>query len=77
MKVTLARLALWLHETKAAPSLQDSANKALEIMKAKTDGCGGIIMIDKDGVIAHAFTTPRMCWSSIDYTGAQKSGVNE
>lgn len=75
MKVTLARLALWLHETKAAQSLQAAAEKALEIMKERTSGCGGIIMIDKEGNIAHACTTPRMCWSSIDHTGTQISGI--
>jgi len=76
MKVTLARLALWLHETGAAPSLQAAAEQALATMRTKTQGCGGLILIDKSGAIAHAHSTPRMCWSSIDGAGVQMSGID-
>ena len=44
----------------------EALKQALDFMKAKVDGCGGTIAISPSGRTGHAFTTPRMCWSSIE-----------
>ena len=50
----------------------------LDDMKDLVDGCGGLISINKNGEIANAFTTPRMCYaqlSSFGNDGKEYNGV--
>ena len=49
-------------------------NSELNSMENKVNGCGGVILITGNGEIAHAFTTPRMCYaklSSVDMENAK------
>ena len=40
--------------------------EALVNMKNRVDGCGGAIAVAPNGAIGKAFTTPRMCWASLE-----------
>ena len=46
-------------------SLQAAADVALQKMKDRVDGYGGIIAIDKNGNFGKAFNTAVMVWVSI------------
>mmetsp|Transcript_37423 Transcript_37423/g.60593 ORF Transcript_37423/g.60593 Transcript_37423/m.60593 type:complete len:306 (-) Transcript_37423:88-1005(-) len=73
MKVTLARHVLYLmEERKLGPS--EAAHAALDYMRTKVDGCGGVIVIDSKGNIGHAFSTKRMAWASYS-EGTLASGI--
>ncbi|MBT5642280.1 hypothetical protein HOJ44_04100 [Candidatus Bathyarchaeota archaeon] len=45
--------------------VQEASEKALGYMKVRVNGQGGLIALDPDGNIGHAFTTKRMVWASI------------
>jgi len=65
-RVTLARLALWNLGAGKAP--KEAAHEALATMKqrcgAQGGGCGGLIMVSKNGDFTAQFTTRRMVWAS-------------
>lgn len=63
MKVNLARLVL--NYVEAGVGIQEAAEKALGYMAERVKGNGGLIALDHEGNIAHAFTTKRMVWASI------------
>ena len=48
---------------------------AVEMMRIRVGGSGGVIAIDSRGNIAKAFSTSRMVWSKID-SGGMKSGID-
>jgi beta-aspartyl-peptidase (threonine type) len=73
MKVTLARLVLSF--VASGEDIQLAAEKALRYMSMRVNGNGGLIAIDSDGNIAHAFTTSRMAWAFIKEDEKQ-SGIN-
>ncbi|XP_073531585.1 isoaspartyl peptidase/L-asparaginase-like [Phyllobates terribilis] len=64
MKVTLARQVLFNMEKGEPP--QSAADHALEYMKNKVHGGGGLIVVSKSGEWAARFTTKRMAWASIE-----------
>lgn len=76
MKVCLAKHALQLVEHRGLTP-EEAAREALQHMKEKTGGRGGLIMVGKKGV-AHTFSTERMPWASIESaTGGQLiSGID-
>ncbi|XP_056421777.1 isoaspartyl peptidase/L-asparaginase-like [Hyla sarda] len=63
MKVMLARKVLFNMEKGETP--QSAADQALEYMKNKVQGRGGLIVVSKSGEWAARFTTKRMAWASI------------
>ena len=72
MKVTLAKLVLTYMNT--GMNVQEAAEKALGYMKVRVSGHGGLIALDADGNIGHAFTTKRMVWASIK-DGEMEKGI--
>ena len=60
-----------------------SLNKVLQNMKDRVGGCGGMICISKFGTVDFAFSTPRMCWASVQKQDLKealylaKSGVDK
>ena len=72
-KVNLAKLVLSYME--AGMGVQTAAEKALEYMRLRVNGNGGLIAVDPEGNIAHAFTTKRMAWASIK-ADKLESGIN-
>lgn len=61
MKVVMAKAAAdWMG---AGDSAEAAAAKAVEMLKKRTDGSGGLIAIDKSGRIGFAFNTPRMAYA--------------
>ncbi|XP_044147358.1 isoaspartyl peptidase/L-asparaginase-like isoform X1 [Bufo gargarizans] len=64
MKVTLARQVLFNMEKGETP--QGAAEHALEYMKNKVHGRGGLIVVSKSGEWAAKFTTKRMAWASVE-----------
>ena len=63
MKMTLARNVVYNMENRL--NAQESAKKALEEMKERVKGRGGVIAIDKQGNFGIDFTTIVMVWASI------------
>ena len=72
MKVNLAKLVLTCMET--GMHVQRASEKALGYMAVRVNGSGGLIAIDADGNIGHAFTTKRMVWASIK-DGKMETGI--
>ena len=72
MKVNLAKLVLTYMET--GMHVQEASDKALGYMRVRVNGPGGLIAIDADGNIGHAFTTKRMVWASIK-DGKMETGI--
>lgn len=72
MKVNLAKLALTYINT--GMQVQEASEKALGYMKVRVSGHGGLIALDADGNIGHAFTTKRMVWASIK-DGKMDTGI--
>ena len=72
MKVNLAKLVLTYMNT--GMPVQEASEKALGYMKVRVSGHGGLIALDADGNIGHAFTTKRMVWASIR-DGEMKKGI--
>ncbi len=72
MKVNLAKLVLTYMET--GMHIQVASEKALDYMRARVNGPGGLIAIDSDGNIGHAFTTKRLVWASIK-DGKMETGI--
>jgi len=72
MKVNLAKLVLTYMEM--GMLVQEASEKALGYMRARVNGPGGLIALDADGNIGHAFTTKRMVWASIK-DGKMETGI--
>jgi len=72
MKVNLAKLVLTYLE--AGNPIQEAAEKALEYMRQRVDGNGGVIALDTHGNIGHSYTTTRMVWASAR-NGKIESGI--
>ncbi|CAL1546159.1 unnamed protein product [Lymnaea stagnalis] len=63
MKISLTRKVAELMDRGA--TAQQAAQTALELMSTRVRGAGGVIVISKDGEVAHHFTTSRMAWAHI------------
>jgi beta-aspartyl-peptidase (threonine type) len=61
MKVVMAKTASDMLGTGLAP--QAVAEKALALLAERTAGTGGIIIVDQNGRVGAAFTTPRMAYA--------------
>lgn len=77
MKIALSKHALHLVEH-GDMSAHDAAVSSLNYMQRKTGGRGGLIIVDKNGRVAHSFTTERMAWASIESGdgGQLKCGID-
>ncbi|KAG8444870.1 hypothetical protein GDO86_009865 [Hymenochirus boettgeri] len=73
MKVTLARRVLFHMEQGETP--REAADHALDYMKNKVHGRGGVIVVSKTGDWTARFTTKRMAWASIR-NGVLTYGLN-
>ena len=73
LKVNLAKLVLTYVD--AGMGIKEAADKALGYMKVRVDGTGGVVALDSEGNVAHAFTTSRMIWASMK-DGKLESGIN-
>eukprot|EP00606_Chrysophyceae_sp_TOSAG23-5_P001452 GSChrysophyteH2.ASY1.ANO1.1142.1 assembled CDS len=63
-------------------SPQRECQDEIDSMRLKTaGGCGGVIAVTPAGALSHAFSTPRMCWASIEAEyalqadGTEKKGL--
>ncbi|XP_069091805.1 isoaspartyl peptidase/L-asparaginase isoform X1 [Pleurodeles waltl] len=63
MKVTLARLVLYHMEQGMSP--EDAADTALNCMKTRVDGLGGVIVVNNSGDWTATFTTNQMSWAAV------------
>uniref|UniRef100_A0ACB8GEI8 Isoaspartyl peptidase/L-asparaginase n=2 Tax=Sphaerodactylus townsendi TaxID=933632 RepID=A0ACB8GEI8_9SAUR len=63
MKVVLARLVLYHMEQGKSP--QDAADIALDFMKTRVGGLGGVIVISHSGDWAARFSTKEMAWATV------------
>lgn len=44
---------------------EQASQAALDYMKTRVGGAGGVVTIHKGGSLAHSFTTSRMAWSQV------------
>ncbi|XP_044278051.1 isoaspartyl peptidase/L-asparaginase isoform X2 [Varanus komodoensis] len=63
MKVVLARLSLYYMEQGKPP--EEAADAALNIMKTRVGGLGGVIVISNSGDWAARFSTENMSWAAV------------
>src|SRR5687768_862560 len=80
LKIMLARKAASILErtwekqqqsssSQSSSAAQSAAEQAVEYMKQRVGGYGGLILIDKNGNVGHAFSTKRMVWAQMTGTG--------
>jgi beta-aspartyl-peptidase (threonine type) len=55
IRVAMAKTALEL--LKAGKMVHEAASLAVEVLKARVDGRGGLIMVDRNGHVSYAYTT--------------------
>ncbi|NXH45547.1 ASGL1 asparaginase, partial [Dicaeum eximium] len=63
MKVVLARLILYRMEQGMSPEV--AADTALDYMKTRVGGLGGVIVVNKAGEWAARFSTKQMSWATV------------
>uniref|UniRef100_A0A8D0C1Z4 Isoaspartyl peptidase/L-asparaginase n=1 Tax=Salvator merianae TaxID=96440 RepID=A0A8D0C1Z4_SALMN len=63
MKVVLARLTLYHMEQGMSPG--DAADAALNSMKTRVEGLGGLIVVSNSGDWAARFSTENMSWATV------------
>jgi beta-aspartyl-peptidase (threonine type) len=59
LRTSLARTAAFFVEERGMPA-QDAADEAIQYLTRKVKGVGGLILIDRNGRCARAFSTPDM-----------------
>ena len=72
-RVTLAQTVLFLSQTMSA---KEAVKKGFQYMWNRVGGCGGLVMITKEGDIVKGFSTPRMAWASV-CDGQIDTGIDE
>ena len=68
MKIVMAKSTVEM--LRSGRSAQEAADEAIRLLAARTNGTGGLILLDRHGAAAFAFNTPNMVWgvaSSGDY----------
>ncbi len=60
MKIVMAKSAVDF--LRAGRSAQEAADEAIRLLSARTGGTGGLILLDRSGTPAFAFSTPHMVW---------------
>ena len=73
-RVILAQRILFNLSTRDGTA-KEVAEEALEFMRSKVGGHGGVVGVAKSGEPFKAFTTQRMAWASVDRDGKLNSGI--
>jgi beta-aspartyl-peptidase (threonine type) len=66
LRTSLARTAAFFVEERGMPA-QDAADEAIRYLTRKVKGVGGLILIDRDGQCARAFSTPDMLSATAEH----------
>ena len=74
-RVTLAQRILFNLST-CNGTAKEVAEEALEFMRSKVGGHGGVVGVTKNGEPFKAFNTKAMSWASVDKDGQLNSGVS-
>ena len=73
-RVTLAQRILF-NLTRDNSTAKGVAEEALEFMRSKVGGHGGVVGVTKSGELFKAFTTKRMAWAGVNKDGKLSSGI--
>jgi len=73
LAVILSKSALDLLRTADGPTR--ACRGAVETMRIRVNGYGGLIMVDSKGALGYYFNTPRMAYAYVDGEGRKKSSV--
>ncbi|HKM89563.1 MAG TPA: isoaspartyl peptidase/L-asparaginase [Candidatus Acidoferrales bacterium] len=73
MKIVMAKTAVDLLRT--GRSAQETADESIRLLAARTGGTGGLILLDRAGTPAFAFSTPHMVWGIATPEGGFRVGV--
>ena len=73
MKIVMAKTAVDL--LRAGRSAQETADESIRLLAARTGGTGGLILLDRAGTPAFAFSTPHMVWGIATPEGGFRVGV--
>ena len=73
MKVVLAKRVCDNVERGLGP--HEAGKEAIDFLRARVDGLGGVIVLARTGAMAHCFNTPFMAVASIDGDGAKKVSI--
>ncbi|MDD1756319.1 MAG: isoaspartyl peptidase/L-asparaginase [Methanomassiliicoccales archaeon] len=73
MKVVLAKRVCDNMERGMRP--YEAGAEAIAYLKARVDGLAGVIVLARDGDMAHAFNTPHMAMACIDGQGRKKASL--
>lgn len=72
---SLARHAAFCVEHMSMDAMA-AARQSVAYMKRKTGGCGGLVMVDRNGNLGWAFNTKRMSWAAIDSNSVLTFGID-
>lgn len=74
MKIVMAKTAVdFLRPAGSTP--ERAATAAVELLRNRGKGTGGLILLDKKGLPGLAFNTPRMAYGYVNADGAFRTGV--
>ena len=73
MKIVMAKTAVEL--LRAGRTAQEAADESIRLLAARTGGTGGLILLDRGGSPAFAFSTPHMVWGIATPEGGFRVGV--
>ena len=73
MKIVMAKTAVEM--LRAGRSAQEAANDAIRLLASRAGGSGGVILLDRSGTPAFAFSTPNMAWGIVQSDGSFHVGV--
>lgn len=73
LAVVLSKNALDLLRMGGSPT--GACKDAVENMRTRVNGYGGLIMVDSKGMLGYYFNTPRMAYAYIDGNGRKKTSV--
>jgi beta-aspartyl-peptidase (threonine type) len=69
IRVTFARSAIEALRSGALPLPEDALGRLLTAMRARVGGTGGAILVQRDGALGLARTTPTMSWAACTDAG--------
>jgi L-asparaginase / beta-aspartyl-peptidase len=72
MRIVMAKSAVEMLRAAKSPSAgaaQRAADDAVLLLAARGHGTGGLILLDREGTPAAAFSTPRMAWGCVQGDG--------
>ena len=76
MKIVMAKSAVdFLREPPAEGSAKRAAESAVELLRTRGKGTGGLILLDRQGTPGFAFNTPRMAYGYVARDGSLLTAV--